>query len=181
MINLDDLIEILSYRDAQAIHRGSQWLGIELLPSVAPCAYKHVLFPPIDAGKVDQALFALDLEVPKSYREMLEQINGAILFLGRLSLYGVRGEISRNPDLRKPFDVNEANTIRRPQFLSPDHFVVGGCREDGSKFTMLPDGCVRRMLEGQREAIAAWDSLEDMLNSNVASLERAWQSGRVKH
>jgi SMI1 / KNR4 family (SUKH-1) len=73
-------------------------------PSEGPIAYLHKLFAPASTDDIDLVRDECEFELPVEYRAFLQEHNGARLFLGAISLWGVVGEILRSTsrDLAQP-------------------------------------------------------------------------------
>lgn len=173
MISCSDVIQQLRphLSDGAIYPSKNEAIRLEPLPMVGEHAYQHVLFPGLSLDEIDNALFAAGLTVPQSFRRFLSEINGMILFQGGLAIYGVRGEISRDPDVRKPFDVIEANTLGRPLQSAEDDFFIGSFDQDGSRlFLRGQESQVFRRPRKSAEVMARWPDIESMLSSEIERL-----------
>jgi hypothetical protein len=152
------------------------------LPHVGGHAYLHVIFPPRPDEEISDLLVASGLDVPQSVLSFLREINGAILFQGALSLYGLRGEISRDPELRKPFDLIEANTLMRPKGASAGDFFIGGYNEDASRVYLKADGT--KVYRRDRKSVgdlAQWPSLENFILNEISRLSLLFDSDGMRN
>src|SRR5690349_18753318 len=96
------------------------------VPWVAELAYLHIIFKPLHDSVLQEA--QARLELPKPLTDFLRQQNGAILFSGALSIYGVHpvGQLlnRRDPFGRMPFNIESENYNSPP---SNRHFLaIGG-------------------------------------------------------
>lgn len=140
------------------------------LSEVGKHAFWHVLFPPLPVLEITCAAKAAGMNFPAGYAQLLHQMNGAILFRGGLSIYGIRGDISRDPEIRKPFDVIEANALTRPFGGSDDDFYIGSFDQDGAHVVMRGrDPRVVRCDPDTLEEVSRWGSIREML---ICEIER---------
>src|SRR5690606_11898752 len=102
-----------------------------------------------------------------AYRHFLEESsNGAILFGGLLSLYGVRDAAGKGAYL--PHDIWVPNVPERPNWLGVEECLVGSYGEDGAKVVVERAGSYVscRSLIGGKE-LYRWHRFEDFLVSEV--------------
>lgn len=157
-------------------------MRIGRLPHVGAHAYLHVVFPPKTANEIDSLLNESGLDFPREVANFLCDLNGAILFQGALSLYGIRGEISRDPELRKPFDLFEANSLMRPKGASADEFFIGGYNEDASRVYLKADGShVYRRDRKVVGVLTKWPSFENFLLSEVSRLSLLFDASGLRN
>lgn len=152
-------------------------------PWVAPEAYLHIIYKPI----VDTALLKMmadELALPASMIEFLQQQNGARLFSGNFSLFGIASPgqlLSRKGILSLlPFDIARENRERR--FSYKQRFLaVGGYGFDGS--TALLDrleGRVTVVKSGSDQPIMSWTGFEEWLESEITRLSSLFDNvGRL--
>jgi hypothetical protein len=139
------------------------------VPHVAPEAWFHILFPPLDADNLDDLERSIRRPIPRSYRDLLTATNGLHLFGGKITLSGRRRDYSRKPGVRLPFDLADPNVHERPPAADPSWFLFGFYREDGSRAYLDPtDGHVYR---GTRDLaqprLNQWISLDAYLEQEV--------------
>lgn len=152
------------------------------LPEVGKHAFLHVLFPPLPISDIASAAHAAGINFPANYTQFLHHLNGAILFKGGLSIYGIRGDISRDPDIRKPFDVIEANTLIKPFGGSEDSFYIGSFDLDGAHIVMKGNAPgVVRCDPNTHDEVARWNSIQEMLISEIERLAADYSRSKVKH
>lgn len=102
------------------------------LPWIGPAAFLHIVFRPAPPDALQAAQSCLNL--PRVVRDFLATQNGAVLFAGALSIYGVHrsGQLLNRDGLPEvPFNIEEENLnwppCNRHQFLA-----IGGYSFDGS-------------------------------------------------
>lgn len=144
------------------------------VPWVAPQAYLNIIFKaaPANALKIS----AEGLELPESFCELLRIQNGAILFSGALSIYGVhrRGQLLNRSDTfsRLPFNIEPEN-LNWP-CRDPDRLVaIGGYGFDGSRVCV--DKRSLRIELCKRDADRAssgfsWKSIDEWIFSEITRL-----------
>ncbi len=113
-------------------------------PWIAPKAYLHIVFK----GAAPSALNDVGdlLHLPDSWRQMLAIQNGAILFSGSLSVYGVHasGALLNRRDVFEQLPYSIISENRSWPMKDRDRFVVlGGYDYDGSRAVLdTHDGSV---------------------------------------
>jgi hypothetical protein len=142
------------------------------VPHVAPEAWFHILFPPLDESALAELESRLRRPVPDSYRELLKITNGLDLFSGAITLYGLRKDYSRKPSIVLPFDLGDPNVHERPRIMDPSWFIFCSYRADGSSAYIDPgDG---RVYRGSRDMtkprLNQWASLDTFLGDEVRRL-----------
>ena len=103
------------------------------VPWLAPLAYLHIVFKPLPDPLLKRLTVELELPLPLNLFFSLQ--NGAILFSGALSFYGLHapGQLlnREDPFCRLPFDIQDETRDWPP--ANPKQFlVVGGYGFDGS-------------------------------------------------
>lgn len=142
-----------------------------LVPWVAPEAYLNVVYKPAPSGLLSG--IARKWSFPLSLVDVLRQQNGAILFSGALSLFGVvdAGRLldRQDPFSLPPFNIESENaswSLQRDQLL-----VVGGYQFDGSKACIdREDGKIHVFKRRQKTPSVSWSSLESWLTDEVKRL-----------
>jgi hypothetical protein len=142
------------------------------VPHVAPMAWFHILFPPLDPAALTELEAVLGRSVPDTYRDLLARTNGLYLYSGALSLYGLRRDYSRNPAIREPFDLGDPNVRERPPAARPGWFIFAFYKADGSNAYWDPDD--GRVYRGSRDMthprLNRWEGLDDFLQAEVRRL-----------
>ena len=160
---------------------GAQMFGH--VPHIAPEAYFHIIFPPLDARELADLERSLHCSIPESYRNLLVVTNGLHLFGGKLTLDGLRTDYSRKPGIRLPFDLSDPNVHERPRAADPTWFLFGFYSEDGSQAYMDPaDG---RVYRGNRNLtqprLNHWESLDDYLEQEIRRMASLFDDrGRLR-
>lgn len=109
------------------------------------------------------------LNIPSVYFDYLENVsNGFLLFLGTLSLYGVRENYSRSLDVEEPFDLLTPNIKERPKNAKETYFFFGSYNWDGSQLYI--DTSNNHVYLAKRytlEKIYEWSSFEEFINTEI--------------
>ena len=144
------------------------------VPHVAPEAWFHIRFPPLDAAALAELEKRLRRPIPESYRELLQLTNGLHLFSGALTLDGLRRDYSRKSSIREPFDLGDPNVLERPRAADPSWFIFGFYKADGSSAYIDPvDGRVYRGSPDMTQPrLNQWASLDTFLADEVRRLGR---------
>jgi hypothetical protein len=161
----------------QAEHLGSRKLttGVELIghvPCMAPQAYLHVLFPPLNDEKIEEIETNIGHILPSDLKDFYGYSNGIMLFASGLYVDGLRRNFARRGDeSRQPFSIITPNTHERP-VDSPDSLVFFGGHEcDGSLLGMFPDSPeVFRFAPCSVKVLNEWPSFDAMLLSEIRRL-----------
>jgi hypothetical protein len=168
--------EVLGTRTTET---GARLIGH--VPHVAPEAYLHAVFAPLDGPGVGALEAEVGRPLPPTYRALLRAANGLTLFSDSLSVYGRRTDYRRTGDaVWQPFSAGPPNTLERPPGLSADAVVVAGYGSDGSKVYMGSDGAVVRCGRDDAAPLNHWPDLFTMLTSEARRLASYFDaSGRL--
>ena len=135
------------------------------VPHVAPEAWLHEIFPPLDKGGIDKLEAGLKMSIPTDYKEFLSVANGLMLFSCRLSLDGLRTSYVRTGDEAiQPFSLLTPNTFERPKDALPSYLFIGGYGQDGSRLYI--DGETSKVFRAARRTstpLNEWKNFEEML------------------
>jgi hypothetical protein len=172
-VDLRDLVS--QFREANDRESESAYFRTHV-PWVAPLAYFNIIYKPALGDVLREAISRLD--IPPVFAQFLAVQNGAILFSGALSIYGVLrpGQLLNRsePFSLPPFDIDDEN-LNWPS-CDPERFLaIAGYGFDGSRV------CIdRRNLDihlfqrGERELkrtpAANWKDLDGWLTSEVVRL-----------
>lgn len=141
------------------------------LPEVGPMAYLHVIFNGSNSTFLCDHIESGGIQIPADYCRFLSEINGAILFRGNLSLFGIVKDFTRNPETRRPFDILENNLYSTPVGSRPGDFFIGSISFDGSLLFLNRDGPeVYRRPRDSRNIIDAWENVCSLLEMCISKL-----------
>lgn len=150
-------------------------------PWVGSAAYFHVVFKPAPTDALRDV--AERWRFPNALVDLLSRNNGAILFCGSISVYGVHlaGQLLNRTDpyARLPFNIEWENDTWR--YERERLLVIGAYRQDGSV------ACIDRTTSGViifprggDEPIAAFDNLGHWLTSEIARYRNLYdEQGRL--
>lgn len=146
------------------------------VPQAGSLAYLNIVFKPAAADVLRRA--AVKLRMPGVLAEFLSVQNGAILFLGALSIYGVHrsGQLLNrgDPFFDLPFSIEEENR-NWPAPDSTRFLAIGGYSFDGSMVCIDRRDCSLSLFgRGERDLLPApllnWPSLQVWLTTEIARL-----------
>jgi hypothetical protein len=146
------------------------------VPGVGPLAYLHVIFKPAPEDVLPDA--ARKLRMPTALVEFLRLQNGATLFSGALSVYGVHrpGQLlhREDPFFDLPFNI-ELENYNWPPADKARFLAMGGYGFDGSGVCIdRNDSKVYLFERGQQtllpEPSCSWPSLDGWLTNEIARL-----------
>jgi hypothetical protein len=142
-----------------------------LVPWVGPEAYLNIIYRPAPHRLLLQV--AERLRFPPTVIDFLQRQNGAILFSGSLSLYGVveAGQLlSRQDGLSlPPFNIERENATW--QFHPHRLLVVGGYAFDGSRACIdRSTGRVHLFKKKEPNPKASWPNLDHWLTNEIGRL-----------
>jgi hypothetical protein len=163
-----DLLGLLSKFHAAKDHESEVALFRTHVPWVAPLAYLNIIYKPAASEVLSDV--AAKLQVPASFVALLARYNGAILFSGGLSLYGVvrKDQLLDRTDSfsRLPFNIETEN---RGRFPDRDRFLkIGGYGFDGSHTCIdRRDSRIDVFHRGDKEPYCSWATLDGWLDSEI--------------
>jgi hypothetical protein len=151
-------------------------------PWVAPLAYLHILFK----GATKRALSdnSALLRLPKYWLEFLTVQNGAILFSGAFSIYGVKetGALLNRRDVfqRGPFLIESENKSWQPKDRQRE-IVIGGYSYDGTLAVLDRDkGTVSAVSRKNHNLLMSWAGPDEWLTEEMDRLSKLFdKSGKI--
>jgi hypothetical protein len=171
-----DILTLVSDFENIRDHESSTAVFRTHVPWVGSSAYLHVVFKPAPPDLLSHA--ATELKMPVPFVDFLRIQNGAVLFSGALSIYGIhsRGQLLNrdDPDFVLPFNVEDENQNWPP----PDRAVylsIGGYSFDGSRVCInRNDGKVYLFERGTQSLLRSpshcWENIEQLIISEVMRL-----------
>ena len=142
-------------------------------PWVAPLAYLHTVFKP--ASRAALLENAQHLSLPEYWRTQLSAANGAILYSGAVSIYGVvdTHALHNRRDLfnRQPFRIVDENHSWPPPD-SRNEVVIGSYYCDGTRAILnIPSGQVSAVPRKSTQVLTQWASTDEWITSELARLQ----------
>ncbi len=109
------------------------------------------------------------LKIPDVYMDFLVNVsNGFSLFLGTLSLHGIKENYSRSLGVEEPFDLLTANIKERPKNAKETYFFFGSYNWDGSQLYI--DTSNNHVYLSKRytlEKLYEWASFEEFIETEI--------------
>ncbi len=154
------------------------------VPHVAPEAWFHQIFAPLDALGIEHLGQELGHEIPAVLADFFLKANGIRIFSGHLYLCGRRSNYSRQGEAAwQPFSILTPNQFERPRNARPTHLFIGGYGPDGSLLYL--DGgdlSVSRCSARSAKPLHHWTGFEAMLESEVQRLSTFFdRDGKLKN
>ena len=146
------------------------------VPQAGSLAYLNIVFKPAETDVLRRV--AVQLQMPAALAEFLNVQNGAILFSGALSIYGVHrsGQLLNrgDPFFDLPFNIEEENRNWPPPD-STRFLAIGGYSFDGSIVCIdRTDSSLSLFGRGQRGLLPTplfnWPSLQAWLTTEITRL-----------
>jgi hypothetical protein len=144
-------------------------------PSIAPKAFTHVVFQPLNESDLSDFNTKLGRTVPEQLKALLSLANGMMIFSGAIRVLGFlpvqkKGEVTVH---NYPSDIMVPNVSARINGLSHEDVVIGWYKEDGSYVVALESGIVTRYdVLGNGEEIQSWSDIDTWLVSEVTRLSK---------
>ena len=152
-------------------------------PWIAPQAYLHIVFKGADHTALSEVGDLIGL--PENWRETLSVQNGAILFSGAMSVYGVHahGTLLNRMDVfeRLPFSIVNENRSWPPKDRER-YVVIGGYSYDGTRAILdRQDGSVIAMPRKSEKPLRRWLNGDSWLKEELERLSRLFdESGKIR-
>lgn len=141
------------------------------VPHVAPEAWFHLLFPPLDEGEIAELERNLGMPLDRVFRNFLSQHNGISLFSDAVAVYGVRKQLGRRGDaVWQPYDILTPNREERPRDGRREHLIVGSYEFDGS--LVVIDTRDSRTFRSDRDSVTPLNTWKDFYAFLGAEAER---------
>jgi len=163
------------------LHPTNDSIGICNLKSIGPLAFLHVIFSGVDHSQISEFENNNGIEIPLLYKDVLRKFNGAILFSGRLSLFGIVRNFSRSSVNRQPFDILEQNKYSPPLGSVSSNFYIGSSSIDGSLFFIRTDSrAIHRRRRTSGEITQSWDNFDCFVNEEIMELSKGFDRYGLK-
>lgn len=173
ILNIVKMAEAFGFRELTS---GTKLYGHT--PHIAPEAWLHTVFPPLEEGQIEWIEQQVETEISGQFREFLLLANGLDLFSGALSIYGTRFNYLRyDDDVSQPFSIEIANTRERPKHISDTQLVVGTYKDDGSRLIvdMGSNQVIRKTSRG-RKPLDVWPHFWTMLKSETYRISQLFDA-----
>jgi hypothetical protein len=159
----------LGYRE---LGNGTKLIGH--VPHVAPEAWHHRIFPPLNENSIREIEKIIHMALPDSYVEFLKSTNGINMFSDSLSFSGLRLSYVRVGDESiQPYHIKTFNLYERPEDSENSFVFVGHYFDDGSLLYIdKSDGAVYRCTRESSKPLNRWDDFWGMLLSETIRLSK---------
>lgn len=160
---------LLSYQTLGIMETKNGTKLVGKAPHIAPQAWLHSIFPPLQEGQIREMEKKVGLPFPEEYCTFLSLANGLNVFNGTLSLFGQRSTFERNAEenSQQPFDIIIPNTLERPPHTE-DYIIIGSYDWDGSLLAVhSKQGDIIMCERYTGEVLHRWDSFAAMLCNEV--------------
>jgi hypothetical protein len=153
------------------------------VPHVAPQAWLHKIFAPLQEKEIDFLESEMKVDIPPVLEVFYFFNNGLGLFSSSLSFYGLRTSYERTGDaVWQPFDIILPNTFGRADDSSMNQLYIGSYDYDGSRLYI--DNLTMKVYRCSRESskpLNEWPSFEEMLLSETRRLDNLFDvEGKMK-
>lgn len=175
-------LELWSDSDDATNDMGTRLIGHA--PDIAPKAYVHVVYAPLDESELQELCARLERPVPTQFKEFLTCANGLLIFLDEIRVMGYvplkrRGDTSIHnypPSLMVP------NVSARLKGLSDGAVAIGFYQIDGSYVAIEKSGLVVRFdAKGDAGAIQKWPDFDTWLISEISRLSEGKKKAATIH
>ena len=152
-------------------------------PEIAPLAWLHVVFAPLDCGTIEATEQRLNTQLPEDYKSFLQQTNGLMLFSYKVSVWGVRTTMIQRvgDDAWAPHDIVDHNLPHERPDKSPSEVLFFAAADDGDNWCFFEfSNQGYRIGKTERHhfnPVSYWPSFETWLFSEIESLQRDYTSG----
>ncbi len=148
------------------------------VPWIAPEAYLNIIFKPAPPDVLSNV--GTNMKIPAPFLQFLARYNGAVLFSGALSLFGVvrKGQLLHRADSfsLQPFNIELENRSWPPP--DRDKFLkIGGYGFDGSGVCIDRDSLgIFVFRREEKEPYSSWPTLDDWLNCEIRRLSEIFDA-----
>jgi len=150
---------------------GTNLIGHE--PSIAPQAYRHVIYAPLSPEHEEEFQQRLGQPVPEEYLQFLRTANGMMLSNGAIRVYGYvpLNRDRKNKIYNYPPSVTASNTYAPLLKASDRNVIVGWYKDDGSYVYIDSSGrAIRFDYMNDSSIIDQWDDFSHWLVSEIERL-----------
>lgn len=176
---MDSKKEFIQSKLEEANSLGSRFLsnGVQLLghvPNVAPEAYLHIIYPPIEHNQLEIIEQEIGIEIPQEFGKFLSFSNGINVFMDSVYICGYRVVFDREGDLaRQPYSIFTPNTIERPYKSPRSALFIGGYGNSADLlYIETKTNQVHRCRNSSAKSLEVWSDFWTMLVSEVERISR---------
>jgi hypothetical protein len=150
-------------------------------PHIAPRAWLNHIFDPTDEHHISKIENELKIKMPSCYVDFLTHYyNGLNIINDTLSLFGYLYYHIRSYEfIWQPYSIIDLNKFDKPINSTSDMFFIGEYGYDGSYLYMTPDEKVHFCSRNDATSLFTWNSLSEMLVSEIERLYKLFDSKGV--
>ena len=141
-------------------------------PAVAPKAFTHIVYAPIEAQDLQELKQRVGKEIPEELESFLKLANGMIVFHGHIRVFGYE-PLKRRLESgihNYPPSMSIPNTSVKIRGSNEGSFIVGWYKTDGSYVSIESEGNVLRFEPRDNgKVIQSWPSYYAWLISEIVN------------
>jgi hypothetical protein len=174
-----EFLEKYKSKNSKVLKDGTQL--IFHAPHIAPEAYLHIIFPPLNTHDLVKIENLTKRKVPIDYKNFLLISNGLSIFSGSLTLDGLRKNYNRTNETRQPFSLEIPNVLERLADSEESYFYIGGYKWDGSLLYIdSTNNKVFRCLENSSKPINQWFNFKEFIISEFNRLSTLFDENGIR-
>lgn len=150
------------------------------LPCIAPQAYMHVIYPPLEEREIIELQNRIQpLNVHESLLDLFRCSNGMHIFFRKgFRVFGFApvGSGSIEDHFKYPSDIFSINGSVRVKGSIPTEITIGWYLEDSSYVNLGGNGSVLRFKPANpKQVIQYWPDIKTWLSTEIERLNKVWQ------
>jgi hypothetical protein len=152
------------------------------VPHVAPDAWLHEIYCPINNNDIEELEAKLAFRLPRIFQDFLKLSNGLNLFSDTISIAGyIKFYERKGDDARQPYSLLIPNVHERLPDSKKSYLYIGSYSWDGSLLYIdKSNNKVFRCLSDSSEPFNEWDSFWVMVLSEAQRISKLFDNkGRV--
>lgn len=154
------------------------------VPHVAPQAWLHILYSPLQEVYINQLETKLTKKIPQDLRVFFSVFNGINIFSDSLSIWGMKSSYSRTDGNEfQPYDLIALNEEKHYD-INENWIVFGSYSWDGSYmiFDLESDlNKVFRCDSDSNEKLQEWPNLSTWLNCEIERLSQLFDENGIEY
>ena len=152
---------------SRTLANGAQLIGH--VPHVAPQAYLHTIYAPLDEPEISSIEQQLGRKLPEDFRDFLRTTNGLKVFSDSLSIDGLRKNYIRTGDEAiQPYCITTPNIYERPANAPSQCIFIGGHSHNGHLIYIdALTNKVHRCRRTSSKSLESWPDFWTMLTAEV--------------
>ncbi|WP_111978706.1 SMI1/KNR4 family protein [Algibacillus agarilyticus] len=135
------------------------------VPDIAPKAYLHSLYAPLDESEIEDLEAQISYALPEELKQFYMTVNGLDFYCGTLYMYGLRKDKARTvlATIQQPFDIAMPNNTSFGYHISRAIYI-GAYKYDGSVVGYdIDNGKVFRQSKSNKEILNQWADLHEFI------------------